>query len=506
MKNKLTMLMILDGFGKNDEDDSNAIKIANTPNLDKLMKKYPNTIVYTNGINVGLAEGQKGNSQVGFENIGAGRVVEQYSSRITRNIEEGDFFSNQEFLAAIENCKKYNSKLHIMGLLSDAGIHANTRHLYAILELLKRKDFENVYIHCFMDGRDKPQTSGESYLAELEEKIKEKGLGKISTISGRFYSMDRDNRWDRIEKVYRALVYGEGQKSTTAISAVESNYQKEVFDEFIEPTIISNDGKIEEHDSVIFFNYRADRAVELTKAFMDPEFNEFETNKNLNLFFVCMTEYDENLPNVNIAFKKQKMENTLGEYISKNGLKQLRISETEKFKNITYFFNGGIDNSFEGEDRIKIDSPKVETYDTIPEMNAYELTDKTIEAINSMEYDTIILTYSNIDVIGHTGNFDATVKAIEVVDDCVGKIQEAVEKQNGILIITSDHGNAEQMIDYHTGEQYTANTENPVPFIVVGEDNIKLTEGKLADVAPTMLDLMGMDKPKEMTGKSLIVK
>ena len=510
MKDKLTMLMILDGFGKNEDEKANAVKLANTPNIDKLLKTCPTTEIYTSGLDVGLPDGQMGNSEVGHTNIGAGRIVYQELTRITKSIEDGDFFSVPEFVAAIENCKKYNSKLHVMGLLSDGGVHSHIRHLYAILELAKRKDFEEVYVHCFMDGRDTPPASGEMYISELEEKMKEKGIGKIATISGRFYSMDRDKRWQRIEKAYNALVNGEGEKKTTAISAIESSYQKEVFDEFIEPTVIVSGEKevatIGKHDSVIFFNFRPDRAREITRALVDKEFNEFETKKDLDLYYVCMTSYDETMPNVQIAFKKEELKNTFGEYVAKQGLKQLRIAETEKYAHVTFFFNGGEEKQYEGEDRILVPSPKVETYDLKPEMSAPEVTEKVIEAIDSQKYDCIILNYENPDMVVHTGNLEAAVKAIETVDECLGKVVDAVEKQNGIMLITADHGNAEQMIDYKTGEPHTAHTTNPVPLILVGMEDAKLKQGKLADLAPTMLSIMGLPKPEEMTGESLIIE
>ena len=509
MKNKLTMLMILDGFGENENENSNAVKLANTPNIDRLMKTCPTTNMYTSGLNVGLPDGQMGNSEVGHTNIGAGRIVYQELTRITKSIEDGDFFSNPEFIKAIENCKKYGSKLHIMGLLSDGGVHSHIRHIFGLLELAKRKDFEDVYVHCFMDGRDTPPASGESYVSELEEKMKEKGVGKIASISGRFYAMDRDKRWERIEKAYKALVEGEGEKAVSSVSAVEDSYQKETFDEFILPTVITNGEEpvatIGKHDSVIFFNFRPDRAREITRTLVDKEFNEFETRKDLDLYYVCMTSYDETMPNVHIAFKKEELKNTFGEYISKQGLTQLRIAETEKYAHVTFFFNGGEEKQYEGEDRILVPSPKVETYDLQPEMSAPEVTEKVLEAINSKKYDSIILNYANPDMVGHTGSLEAAIKAIETVDECVGRVVEAVENTQGVLLITADHGNAEQMVDYKTGEPHTAHTTNPVPLILVGMENAKLREGKLADLAPTMLEIMGLEKPQEMTGESIII-
>ena len=511
MKDKVTMLMILDGFGDNKNKDGNAVKLAKTPNIDKLMKKYENTDIYTSGLNVGLPDGQMGNSEVGHTNIGAGRIVYQELTRITKSIEDGDFFSNSEFIAAIENCKKNNSKLHILGLVSDGGVHSHIRHLYALLEMAKRRDFEDVYVHCFLDGRDTPPASAESYITKLQEKMQEKGVGKIASISGRFYAMDRDKRWQRVQKCYDALVKGEGNKASSAIKAIEDSYQKEVFDEFVEPTVIYNGdepvAKIEENDSVIFFNFRPDRAREITRSLVDPEFNEFETKK-MNLYYVCFTNYDETMPNVHIAFTKETLINTFGEYISKKGYTQLRIAETEKYAHVTFFFNGGEEKQYLGEDRILVPSPKVETYDMKPEMSAYEVTDKVCEALENDKYDVVILNFANTDMVGHTGSLPAAIKAVETVDECVGKIVKIIEEKQGNLIITADHGNAEQMIDYKTGEPHTAHTTNPVPIILVTPNkDLKLKSGgKLADLAPTMLELMNLEKPKEMTGESLLIK
>ena len=511
MKDKVTMLMILDGFGDNKNKDGNAIKLAKAPNIDKLMKKYPNTDIYTSGLHVGLPEGQMGNSEVGHTNIGAGRIVYQELTRITKSIEEGEFFSNPEFIAAIDNCKKNHSKLHIMGLLSDGGVHSHNRHLYGLLEMAKRRDFEDVYVHCFLDGRDTPPASAENYIIQLENKMKEKGIGKIATISGRFYSMDRDKRWQRIEKSYNAMVNGKGIKATSPIKAIEDSYQKEVFDEFVEPTVIYDGekpvAKIEDGDSVIFFNFRPDRAREITRTIVDEKFNEFETKK-LDVHFVCFTNYDETMPNVKIAFKKEPLKNTFGEVVSNNNLTQLRIAETEKYAHVTFFFNGGEEKQYKGEDRILVPSPKVETYDMKPDMSANEVTEKVVEALEADKYDVVILNFANTDMVGHTGSLEAAIKAVETVDNCVGKIVNVIEKKKGNLIITADHGNAEQMIDYKTGEPHTAHTTNPVPIILVTpKKEIKLREnGKLADLAPTMLELMGIDKPKEMTGESLIEK
>ncbi len=437
-----------------------------------------------------------------------GRIVYQELTRITKSIEEGDFFSIKEFGAAIENCKKYNSKLHIMGLLSDGGVHSHIRHLFGLLEAAKRKGMEDVYVHCFMDGRDTPPASGENYILQLREKMQEKQIGKIATITGRYYAMDRDKRWERIKKAYDAMVNGIGQKASDSIMAIEKSYQQEIFDEFVEPIVMCNSnnepiGTIGEHDSVIFFNFRPDRARQITRALVDENFNEFETKK-LNLFFVCFTQYDETMPNVHIAFKPTRLQNTFGEYISKKGLKQLRIAETEKYAHVTFFFNGGEEKVFEGEDRILVPSPKVATYDLKPEMSAYEVTEKLINAIKEDKYDSIILNYANPDMVGHTGSLEAAIKAIEAIDECVGKVIEVCKEKGAVVLITADHGNAEQMIDYKTGEPHTAHTTNPVPLILVGMNDVKLKSGKLADLAPTMLDIMGLEKPEEMTGESLI--
>ncbi len=511
MSNKLTMLMILDGYGNSKNKEGNAIKKAETPNIDKLMKKYSTVDINTSGLSVGLPDGQMGNSEVGHTNIGAGRIVYQELTRITKSIEDGDFFTNTELVEAIENCKRNNSKLHIMGLLSDGGVHSHDRHLYGLLELAKRRDFEDVYIHAFLDGRDTPPASAEMYLSNLEEKINEKKIAKIASITGRFYAMDRDKRWERVKKCYDALVNGIGEKSGNVINAIEDSYQKELFDEFVEPTLICKNEEpiatIGKNDSVIFFNFRPDRAREITRAIIDPEFNEFETKKDLNLHFVCFTNYDETMPNVEVAFKKSSLSNTFGEYISQKGLKQLRIAETEKYAHVTFFFNGGAETQYDGEDRILIPSPKVETYDLKPEMSAEEVTEKVIEAINSEKYDCIILNYANPDMVGHTGNIEAATIAVETVDKCVGEVVDAVKAIGGNVLITADHGNAEQMLDTVTGEPHTAHTSNPVPLILVSEESYKLKEnGKLADLAPTMLELLNLEKPEEMTGESLLYK
>ena len=450
-----------------------------------------------------------GNSEVGHTNIGAGRIVYQELTRITKSIEDGDFFSIPELTDAIENCKKNNTKLHIMGLLSDGGVHSHNRHLYAILELAKRKDFEDVYVHCFLDGRDTPPASAEGYIEELESKMEEKGVGKIASICGRFYAMDRDKRWERVEKAYNALVKGEGEKEQSATLAIEKSYQKEIFDEFVLPTVICNQNDepiatISKNDSVIFFNFRPDRAREITRSLVDKNFDGFE-REYFPLYYVCFTNYDATIENVHIAFKKEEIKNTFGEILGNKGLTQLRIAETEKYAHVTFFFNGGEEKKYPGEDRILIPSPKVETYDMKPEMSAIEVTDNVVEAINSRKYDAIILNYANPDMVGHTGSLEATISALETLDGCIGRVVESIKNNNGVLIITADHGNSEQMIDYTTGEPHTAHTTNLVPLVLIGKE-AKLRPGRLADLTPTMLDIMGIEKPKDMTGETLIIK
>ena len=509
MGKRTTMLMILDGFGINEKTEGNAVKLAKIPYLRNLLSENPNTIIHTSGNDVGLPDGQMGNSEVGHTNIGAGRIIYQDLAKITKEIEEGDFFSKTEFVNAIENCKANGTKLHIMGLLSDGGVHSHNRHLYGLLELAKRKDFEDVYVHCFMDGRDTPPASGESYLQDLENKMKEKGIGKIASISGRFYAMDRDKRWERVEKAYDAIVRGEGAKSNSAIEAIEESYRQEVFDEFVVPTVITNKNgeaiaKIEENDSVIFFNFRPDRAREITRSIVDSDFDGFKTDYKPT-YFVCMTPYDATLPNVKIAYPKEEIKNTFGEYISNRGLTQLRIAETEKYAHVTFFFNGGEEKQYPGEERILVPSPKVETYDLKPEMSAYEVTEKVVDAINSEKFDAIILNFANPDMVGHTGSLEAACKALEAIDECVHKVVDAIKEHNGTLLITADHGNCEQMIDYETGEPHTAHTTNPVPLAGINlPGNKKLKEGRLADLAPTLLDIMELEKPDEMTGESLL--
>ncbi len=511
MGKKLVTLVILDGFGNNPRKDGNAIAAANKPNIDKYLATCPNTIVHTSGMDVGLPEGQMGNSEVGHTNIGAGRIVYQELTRITKSIKDGDFFEKDEFLKAIENCKKNNSKLHLFGLLSDGGVHSHNTHLYGLLELAKRNGMKDVFIHCFFDGRDVPPDSSKVYVKELEAKISEIGVGKIASVMGRYYSMDRDNRWDRVQQAYEVMVMGKGLTAASAEEAVENSFAKKEFDEFVKPTAIVENGKpvatIAANDSVIFFNFRPDRAREITRTFVDPEFKGFErANGFFPLFYVCMTQYDKTMPNVVVAFKPQTLDNTFGEYISKLGYRQLRIAETEKYAHVTFFFNGGVETQYEGEDRALIPSPKVATYDMKPEMSAYEVADECVKRINSKQYDVIILNFANCDMVGHTGDFNAAKTAVEAVDTCLGKVVDAVTAQNGIVLVTADHGNAEQMIDYDNGGAFTAHTTYVVPLIGIGLGDARLKEGKLADLTPTILDIMGEKKPAEMTGESLLVK
>ena len=506
MSKKPYALIILDGYGVNDRNEGNAIYSANTPNMDRYMNECSHSIVHASGMDVGLPEGQMGNSEVGHTNIGAGRIVYQELTRITKSIDDGDFFKNSTLLAAIENCKKNNSALHLAGLLSDGGVHSHNKHLYGLLQLAKKEGIEKVHVHGFLDGRDVPPSSGADYVEQLVAKIREIGVGDIATVMGRYYAMDRDNRWERVQKAYDAMVLGVGETCESAVTAVKESYNNDVTDEFVVPTVITKDGqpmgKIQENDSVIFFNFRPDRAREITRTIVDPEFEGFE-RKFFNTFYVCMTQYDATMPNVEVAFKPESLTNTFGEYISKKGLRQLRIAETEKYAHVTFFFNGGVENVYDGEDRALINSPKVATYDLQPEMSAPEVTEEVVKRIESGDYDVIVLNFANCDMVGHTGVFDAAVKAVETVDTCLGKVVDAIEKMGGVALITADHGNADQMVDYDNGGAFTAHTTNVVPLVLIGSDK-KLKNGRLADLAPTMLDLMGLDKPEEMTGESLI--
>lgn len=497
-------LIIMDGFGINPSDYGNAIKAANTPNLDRLFKTCPHTKIGASGLNVGLPDGQMGNSEVGHTNIGAGRIVYQELTRITKSIADGDFFKNEAFLKAVDNCKKNDSALHVMGLLSDGGVHSHNSHLYAIIELAKRSGLKNVYVHCFLDGRDVPPTSGKEYVAELKNKLSEIGVGKIASLSGRYYAMDRDNRWDRVNKAYDAIVNGEGVKNSDPVAAVEQSYKNNITDEFVVPVVCTENAEIKADDSVIFFNFRPDRAREITRSLVDPEFKGFERKKGFfPLTYVCMTQYDATMPNVSVAFKPQSLKNTFGAYLADNGLTQLRIAETEKYAHVTFFFNGGVETPNKGEDRALIPSPKVATYDLQPEMSAYLVTDEVEKRIASDKYNVIILNFANCDMVGHTGVFDAAVKAVETVDECVGRVTKAVADKGGVSLITADHGNADKMKE-DDGSPFTAHTTNLVPFIVVGNECELREGGKLADIAPTMLDIMGMKQPAEMDGKTLI--
>ena len=503
--NRPVTLIIMDGFGINEAVEGNAVKAANTPNLDKYFKTYPNTLIGASGMDVGLPDGQMGNSEVGHTNIGAGRVVYQELTRITKAIKDGDFFTNDALKKAVENCKKNDKALHLCGLVSSGGVHSHNSHLYGLLLLAKNEGLKKVYVHCFMDGRDVSPTSGIEFIKELEEKIKVTGVGKIATISGRYYAMDRDTQWERVHKAYDAMVNAKGDQFKTGVQCMETSYKNDVTDEFVVPSVIDGGAKIMPDDSVVCFNFRPDRSREITRAFVDPDFEGF-VREYFPVKYVCMTQYDKTMPNVDVAFKPQTLENTFGQYISNKGLKQLRIAETTKYAHVTFFFNGGIEKEYKDEDRALIPTPDVATFDLQPEMSAYPVTEEVLKRIESDKYDCIIMNYANCDMVGHTGVFDAAVKAVETVDECVGRVVDAVLKKGGILCITADHGNADQMIDPLTKEIFTAHTTNPVPFIVVGKDVKLRTGGKLADIAPTMLDLMNMEKPAEMDGESLILK
>jgi 2,3-bisphosphoglycerate-independent phosphoglycerate mutase len=498
-------LIIMDGYGLNDTVEGNAVKAAKTPNLDKYFAQYPNTKLQASGLYVGLPDGQMGNSEVGHTNIGAGRVVYQMLVKISKDIEDGTIRNNKALKDAMEAAKSSGKKLHFIGLLSDGGVHSHNEHLYGLLEMAKAEGLDNVYIHTFHDGRDVPPTSGIEYMQQLVDKTKEIGVGKVATIAGRFYAMDRDNAWDRVEKAYNAMVKGEGIKENDPVEAIKNSYDNGVTDEFIVPTVIDENGMIGEGDSVIMINFRPDRARQITRAFVDPEFTGFARDY-FKTNYVCMAQYDASMPNVTVAYPPEQLEMTFGEYMSKLGKTQLRIAETQKYAHVTFFFNGGEEKQFEGEDRILIKSPDVETFDLKPEMSAYEVCDAVCKAIDEDKYDVIILNYANCDMVGHTGIFDAAVKAVEAVDECVGRMVDKLLEKGGKAIITADHGNADCLIDPVTKSVFTAHTTNPVPMIVIGEGDVKLKEGALCDLCPTMLEMMGLDKPEQMTGKSLIVK
>ena len=505
--------MILDGYGMRDTCEHNAVCEAKTPIMDQLMSQCPFVRGNASGLAVGLPDGQMGNSEVGHLNMGAGRIVYQELTRITKSIEDGDFFENPEFLAAADTCKKNDSALHLFGLVSDGGVHSHLTHLFGLLEFAKRQRLKKVYVHCFLDGRDTPPTSGKEFVAELEKKMQHLGIGEVASVMGRYYAMDRDKNWDRVQKAYDVLTKAEGEKAESACAGIQASYDKEVNDEFVVPFYVEKDGKpiatIQDGDSVIFFNFRPDRAREITRAFCDEGFTGFAREKKLDLTFVCFTDYDETIGNKLIAFKKEEIKNTFGEFLAAHHMTQARIAETEKYAHVTFFFNGGVEEPNEGEDRILVPSPKeVPTYDLKPEMSAPIVCDKLVEAIETGKYDVIIINFANPDMVGHTGVESAAIKAIETVDACVGRAVEAIKAAGGVLFICADHGNAEVMVDEATGEPWTAHTTNQVPFVLVGADPAyKLREGgRLCDIVPTLIELMGLEKPKEMTGESLLVK
>lgn len=513
MSKKPTVLMILDGYGLNKETKANAVAEARTPVMDRLMKECPFAEGNASGLAVGLPDGQMGNSEVGHLNMGAGRVVYQELTRITKEIDDGDFFKNEALLAAVENCKKNNSDLHLFGLLSDGGVHSHNTHMYGLLKLAKKEGLKNVYLHAFLDGRDTPPASGLDFVQQAADKMKELGIGKIATITGRYYVMDRDNRWDRVEKAYKALTKGEGVTASNPAEAVKQSYDKGENDEFVLPTVIVEDGRpvaaVKDNDSVIFFNFRPDRAREITRSFCCDDFDGFERKGGrIKTTYVTFTEYDITIPNKIVAFHKVDITNTFGEYLARMGKTQLRTAETEKYAHVTFFFNGGIEEPNKGEERILVKSPKVATYDLQPEMSAYQVADNLVEAIQSDKYDVIIVNFANPDMVGHTGIEAAAIKAVEAVDECVGRAVDAVKETDGQMFICADHGNAEQLVDYKTGEPFTAHTTNPVPFILVNYDPAYTLKsgGRLADIAPTLLEMMGLEKPEEMTGESLLIK
>lgn len=505
MAKKPLALIIMDGFGIA-PGYGNAIIAAKTPALDRIFYDNPVTMIGASGLDVGLPDGQMGNSEVGHTNIGAGRIVYQELTRITKSIEDGDFFENAALNKAMDNAIANNSSLHLFGLLSDGGVHSHNTHLYGILEMAKKKGVKDVFVHAFLDGRDVPPSSGKDFVKECCDKMQEIGVGKIATVMGRYYAMDRDNRWERVEKAYAAIAYGEGNHSSCPVDAVQKSYDDGVTDEFVIPTVIDGAKPLAENDSVIFYNFRPDRAREITRTFVEPDFSGFERkNGYIPVCYVCMTQYDATMPNVEVAFKPQSLKNTLGEYLSASGKTQLRIAETEKYAHVTFFFNGGVENQYDGEDRILVASPKVATYDLQPHMSAYEVTDKCVDAIKSGKYDVVILNFANCDMVGHTGVFDAAVKAVEAVDLGVQKVTDAVKEMGGVSIITADHGNADRMYDVD-GSAFTAHTTNPVPLCIIGKDVTLREGGRLADIAPTILDIIGLPQPEEMTGTTLIKK
>ncbi|MBQ7278159.1 MAG: 2,3-bisphosphoglycerate-independent phosphoglycerate mutase [Clostridia bacterium] len=510
----ITALIILDGFGYREEKDYNAILTDGAVHFMNLWNNRPHTLIGASGLDVGLPDGQMGNSEVGHLNIGAGRIVYQELTRITKSIEDGDFFENPAFLKAVDNCKANDSALHLFGLCSDGGVHSTLGHLYALIELAKRQGLEKVYIHCFMDGRDTPPRSGKGYLEALEKKLEEIGVGKIATVIGRYYVMDRDNRFERVEQAYAALTYGEGFTAPTGHDAMQMSYDRGDSDEFVKPTVITENGQpvatVKPNDSVIFFNFRPDRAREITRAYIFEDFRGFERRYGyFPLTYVSMTQYDKTFEDkLSVAFKPQTLQNTLGQYLAANGKKQLRIAETEKYAHVTFFFNGGVEAPNPLEDRCLIPSPKVPTYDMQPQMSAYLVAEEAEKRILSGEYDMMILNFANPDMVGHTGVMEAAVKAIHAVDECLDKVVNAILKTGGSCLITADHGNCEYMWDYEQNAPFTAHTTNPVPVVYVDAQNrpVKLRQqgGRLSDLSPTLLQMIGLPQPAEMTGKSLI--
>ena len=501
---KPLLLCIMDGFGMAPPSQANAIAAAKTPRLDHIFSTYPTTQIGASGMDVGLPDGQMGNSEVGHTNIGAGRIVYQELTRITKSIRDGDFFENPAFQAAVANCKAHGSALHLMGLCSDGGVHSHNTHLYALLELARRAGLTKVYVHCFMDGRDVPPTSGKGYIEALMAEMARIGVGRIATVMGRYYAMDRDNRWERVSKAYDAIVCGAGAYNPDPADAMQKSYDADVTDEFVVPTVCAQDAGLSAHDSVIFFNFRPDRARELTRTFVDDAFNGFaRKNGRFPLYYVCMTQYDATMPNVDVAFRPETLDNTLGAYLASKGMTQLRIAETEKYAHVTFFFNGGVEAPYDGEDRALIPSPKVATYDLQPEMSAYPVADEVVGRIESGKYDVIVLNFANCDMVGHTGVFEAAVRAVETVDACVGRVVDAVLARGGAVLLTADHGNADCMAE-PDGSPFTAHTTNPVPFAVIGYDCSLREGGVLADIAPTMLHMLGLPQPAQMTGRSLI--
>ena len=494
----------MDGFGLGPKYPGNAVENTPKPHLENIFKECPGCRLSASGLDVGLPEGQMGNSEVGHTNIGAGRVVFQDLPHISRDIDSGEFFKNPAYLEAMEHCREWGTALHLMGLLSDGGVHSHITHLFALVKMAKEQGLEKVYVHCFLDGRDVPPSSGKSYVEQLQAKLDELGTGRIATVMGRYYAMDRDKRWDRVQRAYDAIALGEGIFEEDPAAAVQKSYDSGVTDEFMEPVVCAKGAQVRDNDSIIFYNFRPDRAREITRCFVDEDFQDVERKKGfVPVDFVCTTEYDATMPNVTVAYPRQKLENIFGEYISKLGLTQLRIAETEKYAHVTFFFNGGVETVFPGEDRVLIASPKVATYDLQPEMSAYQVTEEAVKRIESGAYDVIILNFANCDMVGHTGVYEAACRAVTAVDECVGRVVEATSRMGGVSLITADHGNAERMAD-EDGEPFTAHTTNLVPFYIVGA-NVKLRDGRLADIAPTMLDLMGLEKPKEMDGETLIV-